>query len=79
MADNLSPSSAHVMEYGSVNLPDPSGTHRPVMGLLYLFIYVNIYVFNISCAFGWNKKKRLTARMYGVESLKIMERNVCQQ
>jgi hypothetical protein len=33
-ADNLPPSSADVTESGSLNLPDPSGSHRPVMGML---------------------------------------------
>jgi hypothetical protein len=37
MADNLPPSSADVTESGSLNLPETSGPHRPVMGLLYLF------------------------------------------
>jgi hypothetical protein len=36
-ADNLAPSSADVTESGSLNLPKPSGPHRAVMGLLYLF------------------------------------------
>jgi hypothetical protein len=36
MADNLPPSSADVTESGSLNLPESSGPHRPVMGLLYL-------------------------------------------
>jgi hypothetical protein len=35
MADNLPPSSADVTESGSLNLPEPSGPRRPVMGLLY--------------------------------------------
>jgi hypothetical protein len=30
------------MESGSLNLPEPSGPHTPVMGLLYLFIKVTI-------------------------------------
>jgi hypothetical protein len=30
--------SANVMESGSLNLPEPSGPHRPVMGLLYLYL-----------------------------------------
>jgi hypothetical protein len=29
-----------------------------------------IYIFNIFCAFGWNKKKKLTAKMHGVEASK---------
>jgi hypothetical protein len=33
-ADNLAPSSADVTESGSLNLPETSGPHRPVM--LYL-------------------------------------------
>jgi hypothetical protein len=32
------PSSADVAESGSLNLPEPSGPHRPVMGLLYPFL-----------------------------------------
>jgi hypothetical protein len=39
MADNLPRSSADVTESGSLNLPEPSGPHRPVMGLLYLYLY----------------------------------------
>jgi hypothetical protein len=42
MADNLPPSSADVTESGSLNLPKPSGSHRPVMGLLYLFTVYSI-------------------------------------
>jgi hypothetical protein len=38
MADNLPPSSADVTDSGSLNLPEPSGLRRPVMGLLYLFL-----------------------------------------
>jgi hypothetical protein len=34
--DNLPPSSADVTESGSLNLPEPSGPHRPVMGILYV-------------------------------------------
>jgi hypothetical protein len=36
-ADNLPPSSVDVAESGSLNLPERSGPHRPVMGMLYLF------------------------------------------
>jgi hypothetical protein len=43
MADNLLPSSADVTEFGSLNLPEPSGPHRPVMGLLYLYLYIYIH------------------------------------
>jgi hypothetical protein len=38
MADNLPPSSADVTESGNLNLPEPSGTHRPVMELLYFTV-----------------------------------------
>jgi hypothetical protein len=38
MADNQPPSSADVTESGSLNLPEPCGPHRPVMGLVYLFL-----------------------------------------
>jgi hypothetical protein len=41
MADNLPPSSADVTESGSLNLPEPSGPHRHVMGLLYLTLPFN--------------------------------------
>jgi hypothetical protein len=37
MADNLPPSSADVTEYGILNLPEPSGPHRRVMGMLFTF------------------------------------------
>jgi hypothetical protein len=30
------------MESGSLNLPEPSGPHRPVMGLFYLYIHIYI-------------------------------------
>jgi hypothetical protein len=39
MAENLPPSSADVTESGSLNLPEHSGPHRAVMGLLCLFIF----------------------------------------
>jgi hypothetical protein len=51
MADNLPPSSADVMESGSFNLPEHSGPHRPVMGLLYVYIYVVYNVYNIVYTF----------------------------
>jgi hypothetical protein len=38
MADNLPPLSADVTESGSLKLPESSGSHRPVMGLLYLLL-----------------------------------------
>jgi hypothetical protein len=47
MADNLPPSSADVTESGSHNLPQPSGPHRPIMGLLYLYIYLYLYYKNV--------------------------------
>jgi hypothetical protein len=37
-AENLPLSSADVTESGSLNLPEPSGPHMPVMGLLYLIV-----------------------------------------
>jgi hypothetical protein len=40
MADNLPPLSADVTEYGSFNLAEPFGTHRPVMGKLYLYFFI---------------------------------------
>jgi hypothetical protein len=39
MADNLLPASADVTESGNLNLPEPSGPHRPVMGMIYLFTF----------------------------------------
>jgi hypothetical protein len=36
MADNLSPSSADFAESDSLKLPEPSGSYRPVMGMLYV-------------------------------------------
>jgi hypothetical protein len=44
MADNLPPSTADVTESGSLNLPEPSGTHKPVMGLHYMFLYIIAYI-----------------------------------
>jgi hypothetical protein len=38
MAD-IPPSSADVTESGNLNLPEPSGPHRPLMGMLYLTRY----------------------------------------
>jgi hypothetical protein len=38
-ADNLLPSSADVTESGSLKLPEPSGSHRPVMGTFYVRLY----------------------------------------
>jgi hypothetical protein len=32
-----------IMESGSLNLPEPSGPHRPVIGLLYLYLYHILY------------------------------------
>jgi hypothetical protein len=43
MADNLPPSSADVTESESLNLPETSGPYRPVMGLLYLYLYTLRY------------------------------------
>jgi hypothetical protein len=47
MADNLPPSSADVTEYGSLNLPETSGPHRPVMGLRYISLGQSKGVFEI--------------------------------
>jgi hypothetical protein len=43
-ADNLQLSSADVTESGGLNLPEPSGPHRSVMGMLYpyVFYFINI-------------------------------------
>jgi hypothetical protein len=44
MANNLSPSSTDVMEPGSLNHPEPSGSHRTAMGLHYIHInYIFLY------------------------------------
>jgi hypothetical protein len=37
-ADNLPTSSADVTESGRLNFSEPSGPHRPVMGMLYLYL-----------------------------------------
>jgi hypothetical protein len=39
---NLPPSTADITETGSLNLPEPSGSHRPVMGMLYLYFCIQI-------------------------------------
>jgi hypothetical protein len=53
MADNLPPSSVDVTKSGSLNLPEPSGPHRPSMGLFYftqlLFLHL---AFSHFCNFG---------------------------
>jgi hypothetical protein len=41
-ADSLPPSSADVTKSGSLNLPELSGPHRPVMGLLYFLLAVHV-------------------------------------
>jgi hypothetical protein len=38
MADNLPPSSADITKSGNLNLPEHSGPHRPVMGMIYLYL-----------------------------------------
>jgi hypothetical protein len=43
MPDNLQPSSADVTESGSLNLPELFGPHRPVMGLIYLYLFFPAY------------------------------------
>jgi 3',5'-cyclic AMP phosphodiesterase CpdA len=53
MADNLPPLSADVTESGSLNLPEPSGPHRPVMGLLYLYLFSS-YLNDVHPAVGDN-------------------------
>jgi hypothetical protein len=37
-ADNLPPSSADVTESGSLNLPEPCGSDRPVTGMFFFSI-----------------------------------------
>jgi hypothetical protein len=44
-ADNLPLSSADVTESGSLNLPEPSGLHRPAIGILYLIVYIYLLQF----------------------------------
>jgi hypothetical protein len=44
------------MESGSLNLPEPSGPHRPVMGLLYLLHIFTIHktiLFSIALSIDW--------------------------
>jgi hypothetical protein len=38
-AEILPPSSADVTESGSLNLPELSEPHRPVMGMLYFYLH----------------------------------------
>jgi hypothetical protein len=42
------PSSADVTESGSLNFPEPSGPHRPVMGMLYLYYYYYYYYYYVA-------------------------------
>jgi hypothetical protein len=61
MVDNLPPSSADVTESGSLNLPETSGPHRPIMGLFYLFYVLQTLVSKLKCKMTiwknfWNKR-----------------------
>jgi hypothetical protein len=57
MADNLQPSNADVTESGCLKLPEPSGPHRPVMGLFYFYqLEVKIYAAKISVNFELTRK-----------------------
>jgi hypothetical protein len=50
MVDNLPPSSADVTESGSLNLSEPPGPHRHVMGLLHFFTFLVPKLQNLCCA-----------------------------
>jgi hypothetical protein len=43
-AENLPLSSADAKESGSLNLPESSGPHWPVMGILYLYLAKGLVV-----------------------------------
>jgi hypothetical protein len=45
MADHLPPSSTDITESGSLKIPEPSGPHMPVMGLIYLFFTCYLYLY----------------------------------
>jgi hypothetical protein len=61
MADNLLPSSADVAEPGSLNLPEPSGPHRPVMGLLYLYLLLQCVIYSYICSGRTDSKLCMTS------------------
>jgi hypothetical protein len=64
MADNLPPSSADVTESGSLNLAEPSGPYRPVMGLFYLLPFYYMSSANITILFSlWYIKQHFSANM----------------
>jgi hypothetical protein len=44
-AENVSPSNADVTESGSLNLPEPSGPHRAVMGMFCHFTAISCVMF----------------------------------
>jgi hypothetical protein len=59
-ADSLPPSSADVTESGSFNLPEPSGPHTPVMGMLYLYCQPRIVKAELNEALLCNASTRET-------------------
>jgi hypothetical protein len=66
MADNLPLSSADVTESGSLNLPEPSGPHRPVMRMLYLFYYRELVIDNV-------RKEKCKLNIYNVYYISTTE------
>jgi hypothetical protein len=61
MADNLPLSSADVTESGSLNLPEPSGPHRPVMGLIHFIMSVDCATIAVKLQ-SWHSQLTLHAR-----------------
>jgi hypothetical protein len=68
MADNLPPSSADVTESGILNLPEPSGSHRPVMGLLYSQPHVSAPSIGVNCIHYLPKIIEFSLKMAPIEA-----------
>jgi hypothetical protein len=71
MVDNLLYSGADVTESGSLNLPEPSGSHRSVMGFyLYLFIS-NLIQTEQNMHFAQDSKYELVSRTIGFIFIRV--------
>jgi hypothetical protein len=58
-ADNLPPSSADVTESGSLNLPETSGSHRPVREILFPHLLFEILFYVLEKNYlTWQKVKQ---------------------
>jgi hypothetical protein len=75
MADNLTPSTADVMESGSLNLSEPSGPHRLVTGKLYLYLFYYSSRFKRDSVLEYWKPENTSFKIgaYGVSAVAIVQ------